>query len=38
MAGHHLVNLGSWDGLKREVARNVLKHMRVNFHRHPRPW
>ncbi|CAM9440628.1 unnamed protein product, partial [Ectocarpus fasciculatus] len=35
---HRLTNLGSWDQSKRETVRDVLRQMRQNFHRHPRPW
>ncbi|CAN0162597.1 unnamed protein product [Ectocarpus fasciculatus] len=38
LASYHLVNVGSWDGKKRDIVRQVLQEARSNFHRHPRPW
>lgn len=37
-ASNYLADVGSWDGLKREITRGVLQEFRDNFHQFPRPW
>ena len=37
-SSNYLARLGSWDDLKREALRKVLREFRDNFHQFPRPW